>query len=219
MKRLAKWILWIIGISAGVILLVSIISVDDDSLAIIPIKEGKDLIFTNQYDKDALLMIPAAYTNEDGTIQGEYRIDGKIYGTPSRKERISLHPAKGIVISGSWHSGNGFQQTVLVKNGRARMHDDTRKRIRRALCNENSTGCSFMIVESATPMTLSDFAKELSKICYTAVNLDTGNYGYGWYGKLKFSRWAYYNKNKQMSFYYLHCKVMKAGVYERKNRN
>ena len=183
MKRLAKWILWIIGISAGVILLVSIISVDDDSLAIIPIKEGKYLIFTSQYDKDALLMIPAAYTNEDGTIQGEYRIDGKIYGTPSRKERISLHPVKGIVISGSWHSDNGFQQTVLVKNGKERMHDDSRKRIRRAL-----------------PMTLSDFAKELSKICYTAVNLDTGNYGYGWYGKMKFSRWAYYNKGKQTNW-------------------
>ena len=200
MKRLAKWILWIIGISAGVILLVSIISVDDDSLAIIPIKEGKYLIFTSQYDKDPLLMIPAAYTNEDGTIQGEYRIDGKIYGTPSRKERISLHPVKGIVISGSWHSDNGFQQTVLVKNGRARMHDDSRKRIRRALCNESKDGCLLMIVESATPMTLSDFAKELSKICYTAVNLDTGNYGYGWYGKMKFSRWAYYNKGKQTNW-------------------
>ena len=200
MKRLAKWILWIIGISAGVILLVSIISVDDDSLAIIPIKECKSLIFTNQYDKDALLMIPAAYTNEDGTIQGEYRIDGKTYGTPSRKERISLHPAKGIVISGSWHSGNGFQQTVLVKNGKARMHDDDRKRIRRALCNENRTGCELMIVESAIPMTLSDFAKELSEICYAAVNLDTGNYGYGWYDKMKFSRWAYYNKNKQTNW-------------------
>ena len=200
MKRLAKWILWIIGISAGVILLVSIISVDDDSLAIIPIKEGKDLIFTSQYDKDALLMIPAAYTNEDGTIQGEYRIDGKTYGTPSRKERISLHPVKGIVISGSWHSDNGFQQTVLVKNGKERMHDDNRKRIRRALCNESKDGCLLMIVESATPMTLSDFAKELSKICYTAVNLDTGNYGYGWYGKMKFSRWAYYNKGKQTNW-------------------
>ena len=203
MKRLAKWILWIFGISAGVILLVSIISVDDDSLAIIPIKEGKDLTFTNQYDKDALLMIPAAYTNEDGTIQGEYRIDGKIYGTPSRKERISLHPVKGIIISGSWHSDNGFQQTVLVKNGRARMHEDTRKRIRRALCNESKDGCLLMIVESATPMTLSDFAKELSKICYTAVNLDTGNYGYGWYGKMKFSRWAYYNKGRQTNWIYI----------------
>ena len=200
MKRLAKWILWIIGISAGVILLVSIISVDDDSLAIIPIKEGKYLIFTSQYDKDALLMIPAAYTNEDGTIQGEYRIDGKTYGTPSRKERISLHPVKGIVISGSWHSDNGFQQTVLVKNGKERMHDDNRKRIRRALCNESKDGCILMIVESATPMTLSDFAKELSKICYTAVNLDTGNYGYGWYGKMRFSRWAYYNKGRQTNW-------------------
>lgn len=200
LKHLIKWILRIFGISAGVILLVSTISVDDDSLAIIPIKEGKYLIFTSQYDKDALLMIPAAYTNEDGTIQGEYRIDGKIYGTPSRKERISLHPVKGIVISGSWHSDNGFQQTVLVKNGRARMHDDSRKRIRRALCNESKDGCLLMIVESATPMTLSDFAKELSKICYTAVNLDTGNYGYGWYGKMKFSRWAYYNKGKQTNW-------------------
>ena len=200
LKHLMKWILRIFGISAGVILLVSIISVDDDSLAIIPIKEGKYLIFTSQYDKDALLMIPAAYTNEDGTIQGEYRIDGKIYGTPSRKERISLHPAKGIVISGSWHSDNGFQQTVLVKNGKERMHDDNRKRIRRALCNESKDGCLLMIVESATPMTLSDFAKELSKICYTAVNLDTGNYGYGWYGKMRFSRWAYYNKGRQTNW-------------------
>ena len=203
MKRLTKWILWILGISAGVILLFSIISVDDDSLTIIPIKEGKDLIFTSQYDEDALLMIPAAYTNEDGTIQGEYRIDGKIYGTPSRKERISLHPVKGIVISGSWHSDNGFQQTVLVKNGRARMHEDRRKRIRRALCNESKDGCLLMIVESATPMTLSDFAKELSKICYTAVNLDTGNYGYGWYGRMKFSRWAYYNKGRQTNWIYI----------------
>ena len=75
---------------------------------IIPIKESKELVFMNQYDKDALMMIPAAYTNEDGTIQGEYRIDGKTYGTPSRKERISLHPTRGIIISGSWHSDNGF---------------------------------------------------------------------------------------------------------------
>ena len=175
MKRLTRWILWIIGISAGVILGFYILLYCYKIPIIIPIKEGAELHFTNEYDKDALLMIPAAYTNEDGTIQGEYRIDGKIYGTPSRKERISLHPAKGIVISGSWHSDNGFQQTVLVKNGRARMHEDTRKRIRRALCNESKDGCLLMIVESATPMTLSDFAKELSKICYTAVNLDTGN--------------------------------------------
>ena len=186
MKRLTKWILWVFGILAGLILAFYILLYIYKIPIIIPIKEGKDLVFTNQYDEDALLMIPAAYTNEDGTIQGEYRIDGKNYGTPSRKERISLHPTRGIIISGSWHSDNGFQQTVLV--------------IRRALCNESKDGCLLMIVESATPMTLSDFAKELSKICYTAVNLDTGNYGYGWYGKMKFSRWAYYNKSKQTNW-------------------
>ena len=176
MKRLTKWILWIFGISAGLILGIYILLYYYKIPIIIPIKESAELHFTNEYDKDALLMIPAAYTNEDGTIQGEYRIDGKIYGTPSRKERISLHPTKGIIISGSWHSDNGFQQT------------------------ESKDGCLLMIVESATPMTLSDFAKELSKICYTAVNLDTGNYGYGWYGKMRFSRWAYYNKGRQTNW-------------------
>ena len=155
MKRLTKWIMLIFGIVVCTILLHSVLS-NKDELDVIKIKESAELHFTNQYDKDALLMIPAAYTNEDGTIQGEYRIDGKIYGTPSRKERISLHPTRGIVISGSWHSDNGFQQTVLVKNGKERMHDDNRKRIRRALCNESKDGCLLMIVESATPMTLSD---------------------------------------------------------------
>lgn len=174
MKRLTRWILWIFGISAGLILGFYILLYCYKIPIIIPIKEGAELHFTNEYDKT--------------------------YGTPSRKERISLHPVKGIVISGSWHSDNGFQQTALVKNGKERMHEDSRKRIRRALCNESKDGCLLMIVESATPMTLSDFAKELSKICYTAVNLDTGNYGYGWYGKMRFSRWAYYNRNRQTNW-------------------
>lgn len=103
-------------------------------------------------------------------------------------------------MSGCWRSGNGCQQAVLVKNGKVRMHQDTRQRIRRALCNENRTGCKLMIVESAIPMTLLDFVKELFRICYATVNLDTGDYGYGWYGKKKFSRWAYYNKNKQTNW-------------------
>ena len=104
MRRLTTWILWISGILGGLILVFYILLYCYKIPVIIPIKESKELIFTNQYDNDALLMIPAAYTNEDGTIQGEYRIDGKTYGTPSRKERISLHPTRGIVISGSWHS-------------------------------------------------------------------------------------------------------------------
>ena len=69
MKRLTKWILWILGIAVCVILLNSVFS-SKESLTVIQIKESDKLHFTNQYDKDALLMIPAAYTNEDGTIQG-----------------------------------------------------------------------------------------------------------------------------------------------------
>lgn len=58
--------------SAGVILVFCTVSADDKSVSVTQIEESKDLIFTDQYDKDALLMIPAAYTNEGGTIQGEY---------------------------------------------------------------------------------------------------------------------------------------------------
>lgn len=62
---------------------------------IIPIHTN-ELLFTTTFDSSATLLIPAAYTNEDGTIVGEYRIAGKTYGTPTRKERISLHPTKGL---------------------------------------------------------------------------------------------------------------------------
>lgn len=199
-KRMLKRILWICCTAAGVILVCHVFLAYDSGLEVFPIEDSGRLRFTDQYDPEALLMIPAAYTGKDGEIEGEYRINGEVFGTPSRKERISLHPTRGIVISGSWHSGNGFQQTVLVKNGRPRMHEDARRRFRRALCNEDKTGCSLMIVESSVPMTLSDFAKDLSNICWSAVNLDMGDYGYGWYGDIRFSRWAYYNRGRQTNW-------------------
>jgi len=49
-------------------------------------------------------------------------------------------------------------------------------------------------------MTLSDFAQEVSHYCYNAVNLDMGDYGYGWIGKSKHTRWAKYNQDKQTSW-------------------
>lgn len=56
--------------------------------------------FTDKYDPDATLLIPAAYSNPDHTVQGEYRIAGKIYGEPNRLERISIHPPKGSSYRG-----------------------------------------------------------------------------------------------------------------------
>lgn len=162
--------------------------------------EDKPLLFTDKYDSKATLMIPAAYTNPDGTIQGEYRIAGKTYGTPSRKERISLHPQKGLVISGKWQADYGFQQTVLIKNGKIRKHGDTKKRFRRALCTVDG---QLAILQSKIPQTLNAFSQSLSRYCDNAVNLDTGDFGYGWYGRVRFSRWAFYNKRKQTNWIYI----------------
>ena len=76
--------------------------------------EGK-LVFTDKYDPDAKVCIPAAYTGTNGKIEGQYRINGITKGGKGLKERVSLHPTKGIVISTQWQSANGFQQHVLVK--------------------------------------------------------------------------------------------------------
>lgn len=81
---------------------------------IIPIHTN-DIHFTDKYDSSATLLIPAAYTSENGTIEGEYRIAGKTYGTPTRKERISLHPTKGIIISGNGIRIMDFSRQCLLK--------------------------------------------------------------------------------------------------------
>ena len=164
------------------------------------IKRIDNVIFTNEYNNTCNICLPAAYTNQDGSIEGEYRINGKTYGTPSRKERISLHPTKGMIISGQWHSDNGFQQTVLVKAYKARKFDDNRKRIRRALCTESSTSPCYFIIQSTRRMTLNEFAEECRKYCYHAVNLDMGTYGFGRMNNKLYSIWSVFNKHKQTNW-------------------
>lgn len=55
-----------------------------------------DICFTDKYDKDADICIPAAYTTKGGDIQGEYRINGVTKGIQSRKERVSIHPVDAL---------------------------------------------------------------------------------------------------------------------------
>lgn len=156
--------------------------------------------FTDKYTPNVFMCIPAAYTDLDGKIEGQYRIKGKTYGGKSLKERVSLHPAKGLVISREWRSNNGFQQHVLVKNGKVRHFKDERRFRRRALCSDDSSSGSFLIIESTGRMTLNEFAAEVARHSTNAVNLDMGRWGYGWIGNKTHSPWAIFFKHWQTSW-------------------
>lgn len=158
------------------------------------------LEFTDVYDPDATVCIPAAYTGKDGNIEGLYRIDGRTMGSKTLKERVSLHPSSGMVISPKWHSDNGFQQHVLVKDGRVRRFRDKRMFRRRALCSDASNPGKLYIIESRCPMTMNGFARVLSRHSTDAVNLDMGRWGYGWIGRKKLMRWAAPMKDKQTNW-------------------
>ena len=159
-----------------------------------------ELVFTDKFDPNAKVCIPAAYTGTDGKIEGLYRINGVSKGDKSLKERVSLHPTKGIVISTQWKSSNGFQQHVLVKNGNVRSFKDKRKFRRRALCNDASNPDSLFIIASRCRMTMNEFADVLSNHSTNAVNLDMGRWGYGWCGTRKLSLWAWPFKKRQTNW-------------------
>ena len=156
--------------------------------------------FTNKYMPDVFMCIPAAYTDLEGKIEGQYRINGKTYGTKSRVERVSLHPTMGLVISKGWVSDNGFQQHVLVKNGKVRHFMDKRRFRRRALCSDDSAPGSFLIIESTRKMTMNEFAVEVARYSRNAVNLDMGRWGYGWIGDKIHSPWAIAFKHWQTNW-------------------
>ena len=169
-----------------------------DKLKIIPI-EGK-LGFSDTYIPDASLCIPAAYTGLNDNIEGVYRINGSTYGSQSLKDRVSIHPQKGLLISTKWLAETGFQQHVLVKNGRARHFRDERRFRRRALCCGKEDPGQLFIVQTRDKMTMNEFAAEVSKLSWNAVNLDMGRWGYGWAGKKILSPWAIVFKHWQTNW-------------------
>lgn len=171
-----------------------------DRLKIIPI-EGQ-LGFTDTYIPDASLCIPAAYTGYHDEIVGEYRIGGKTYGTKSIRECVSIHPQKGLLISRNWMSDTGFQQHVLVKDGKVRSFRDKRRFRRRALCCSKEDPAKLFIIQSRDKMTMNEFASEISKYSYNAVNLDMGRWGYGWIGKRTLSPWAIVFRHWQTNWIY-----------------
>ena len=156
--------------------------------------------FTDVYKQDVAMCIPAAYTDKEGKIEGQYRIKGVTYGRRSLREFTSIHPTKGLLIGREWMSDNGFQQHVLVKNGKVRIFKDKRRFRRRALCCSASDPGSLFIIESKRKMTMNEFAAEVARYSTNAVNLDMGRWGYGWIGKKKLSPWTVVYKRWQTNW-------------------
>ena len=99
------------------------------------------------------MCVPAAFTDLEGNVEGEYRLNGVIHNL---NKRLKVSICKDIFyVDRQWHSDSGFQQLVLVYNGKARTFRDSRKFVRRALCKMSE---HVFLVESSHRMTLTDFA-------------------------------------------------------------
>ena len=169
----------------------------DSQIKILELPEG-ELAWTTERPKNAKMCIPAAFTDLSGNVEGEYRQEGVIHN-PNKRFKVSI--CKDIFfIDRQWHSDSGFQQLVLVKNGKPSTFRDSRIFVRRALCKKDK---HVFLVESRHRMTMTDFAAECAKSSSYAVYLDTGKYGYGHIGKKKLSPWAYFSRNKQTNWLYV----------------
>lgn len=151
---------------------------------------------------NAKVCLPAAFTDQNGNIEGSYKINNKSYQNNS-KRKVSLEN-NTFHIGRNWKTDNGFQQIVLVYNNKCNKFKDTRIAVRRALCKIE--GKAF-ILESLYPMTLTDFAIECNKKCKDAIYLDMGEYGYGYikYFNIKIPLFicGYFSKDKQTNWLYI----------------
>lgn len=163
-------------------------------VVVMEVPEG-ELVWTKERPKGAKMCIPAAFTDPEGEVEGEYRLDGKVYH-PNKRLKVSI--GKGtFYIDRKWHSDTGFQQLSLVYNDKPRTFKDRRKSIRRALCKN---GDRVFLIQSRTRMTLTDFAAACAPLASNAVYLDMGEYGYGYIGQRVLSPWAYFRRKKQSNW-------------------
>lgn len=166
-------------------------------IIIYDIPEG-ELRWSNVKPTHYRFCVPAAFTDTEGKIEGEYIIDGIVFNK-NNKKKVSICN-NTFYIDNEWRSDNGFQQLILVKNNKANLFKDERKAIRRALCKDNNKS---FIIESASRITLSEFAKLCKDYCSDAVYLDSGIYGYGIINDKSVFTWAYFWRNLQTNWLYI----------------
>ena len=164
-------------------------------IKIIELPKG-ELIWTTERPRKAKMCIPAAFTGLPGSIMGEYRLNGVVHNRNKKTYRISICK-DNFYVDKKWLTDNGFQQYVLVLNGKASHYGDSRKTVRRAICKKDN---HIFLVESRYPMTMSGFAAECAKVSACAVYLDMGEYGYGYVGSRILSLWAYFSRDKQTNW-------------------
>lgn len=80
--------------------------------------------------------------------------------------------------------------TYLPQVDKVRSFKDMRKFRRRALCTDDTSPGSVIIIESTRRMTMNEFAAEVARYSKNAVNLDMGRWAYGWIGKKTHTPWA-----------------------------
>ncbi len=148
-------------------------------------------------NKRVVLCIPAAFTMQDGTIDGLCIINGVKLNGPVNKElggamiiergnaRL-LSTNKGAILNKNFlnivkaKKASMFQQFLIVQNGTPASFRDQSKFQRRAVCQ--SKHGAFLMVESESPVTFMTFNSDLASIgMVNAIYLDMGSWDEGWY--------------------------------------
>lgn len=158
-----------LGISSIIILSCIFLTGFFDRKPTIELKDCQKIVFTDKRpdinDSNILLCVPAAFSGE-GEIIGHY-------STGNGRKGKTNYGYTTIHLDNNTY----FQQASLVRNHKPKTFKDSRLRFRRALCKKNEM---FSIVHSSIPVTLSQFANQLTEY-ENAWNLDMGTYSYGWY--------------------------------------
>lgn len=190
-------------ILADVLVLVCICYFARHAVRTINIPEG-ELHWSTSRPENARLCVPAAYSSRENEVLGQYILDDKVHGSLSPgKARVSIK--NGIFyVEYKWFSGEGFQQHSLVVDSVPRHFTDKRYTIRRALCKK---GSKQFILQSHLPMSLNSFARVCARKATNAVNLDMGDYAYGYHRvagvKVPLTFWAWFNKDAQSNWLYV----------------
>lgn len=163
-----------------------------------------ELSWSTEYPQDALLCVPAAYSDEAGNIIGQYILEGKVHNSLKKYTGRTSIKDNLFYVDYKWLSDEGFQQHTLVMDGVPKTFVDNRYKIRRALCKRDG---KVFLLQSNFPVTMNSFARICAKHTSNAVNLDMGHCGYGfykWHGiTIPLAGWTYFTRDAQTNWLYI----------------